>query len=114
MGLHDWQAATRGHWARDVIYAMTTSLTVEKRRQWQDELLRYYHDQLQEAAQRKVSTDDMFNEIRRQLLSVLAFWTITINPGPGITDLQPQDSILEFIRRISVAIDDLDALDSFQ
>ena len=39
--------------------------------------------------------------------------TITINPGPGIADLQPQDSILEFIRRIAIAIDDLDALDSF-
>jgi len=45
--------------------------------------------------------------------AVLAFWTITINPAPGMPDMQPRDSTLEFIRRIAIAIDDLDALDSF-
>lgn len=113
MGLNDWQAATRGHWSRDVIYAMTTSLTVENRRLWLPELLRHYHDQLQENAKRKIPLEQVQNEIRGQLLTVLAFWTITINPAPGMPDMQPRDSTLEFIRRIAIAMDDLDALDSF-
>ena len=114
MGLNDWQAATRGHWSRDVIYAMTTSLTVENRRQWLPELLRFYHDQLQENAARKIPLEQVQNEIRGQLLTVLAFWTITINPAPGMPDMQPRDSTLEFIRRIAIAMDDLDALDSLK
>ncbi len=114
MGLNDWQAATRGHWSRDVIYAITTSLTVENRRKWLPDLLHYYHDQLQECAGRKVAFDGTLDECRRQLFTVLAFWTITINPAPGMPDMQPRDSTLEFIRRIALAIDDLDAMDSFK
>lgn len=113
MGLTDWQAVTRGHWARDVIYTMTTSLTVENRRRWLDELLRYYGERLEQAAGRSLSFDGLLDICHQQLLTVLAFWTITINPAPGMPDMQPRDATLEFIRRIATAIDDLDALDSF-
>lgn len=112
MGLNDWQALTRTNWARDVIYAMTTSLTVENRRAWEGELLAYYCEHLQRAAGRKLSFDGAFDALRQQLMTVLAFWTITINPAPGMPDMQPLDSTLEFIRRIVTAIDDLDALDA--
>ncbi|MEJ2459065.1 MAG: hypothetical protein P8Y58_13380 [Novosphingobium sp.] len=46
-------------------------------------------------------------------MTVLAFWTNTLNPAPGMPDMQPRDSTLEFIRRITIAMDDLDTLDSF-
>jgi hypothetical protein len=110
MGLNDWQALTRTHWARDVIYAMTTTLTVEHRRAWERELLAYYLDHLQRAAGRSLPVAGALDAMRQQLLSVLAFWTITINPAPGMPDMQPRDSTLEFIRRIVTAMDDLDAL----
>lgn len=113
MGLSDWQTTNRGHWSRDVIYTLTTSLTVERRRQWLPELLRYYHDQLERAAGRNLPFDGLLDECRRQLFTVLAFWTITLNPAPRMPQMQPEDITREFIRRICAAIDDLDALDSF-
>lgn len=114
MGLNDWQTVSRGHWSRDLIYALSTSLTVENRRLWLPELLRYYHDQLQQASGRTIPFEGTLDECRRQLFTVLGFWTITINPAPGMPEiLQPSDITLEFLRRISTAIDDLDALDSF-
>lgn len=113
MGLYDWQTVSRGHWSRDLIYALSTSLTIENRRQWLPELLHYYHDQLQQASGRTIPLDGTLDECRRQLFTVLAFWTITMNPAPGMPEMQPRDITLEFLRRISTAIDDLDALDSF-
>ena len=114
MGLNDWQVVCRGHWSRDLIYALTTSLTIEQRRIWLDELLRYYHDQLQETAGRRIPFDGALDECRRQLLTALMFWTITLNPTPDMPDMQPRAPTLEFIRRLSTAIDDLDAMDSFK
>ena len=114
MGLNDWQVVCRGHWSRDLIYGITTSLTVEQRRQWLDELLRYYHDQLQEAAGRRINFDGALDECRRQLFTALMFWTITLNPTSDMPDMQPRAPTLEFIRRIATAIDDLDAMDSFK
>ncbi|MET0986982.1 MAG: phosphotransferase [Steroidobacteraceae bacterium] len=113
MGLTDWQAATRGHWSRDVIYALATSLTVEQRREWGDELMHYYLQELQRTSGQAHAFDSLLLNCRQQLMSVLAFWTITMNPAPGMPDMQPRDSTLEFIRRITTAIDDLDSLDSF-
>ena len=112
MGLNDWQAITRTNGARDVVYALTTALPVEHRRAWERELLAYYAEQLQRVAGHKLQLDYLFDAYRQQLLTVLAFWTITINPAPGMPDMQPQDVTLEFIRRIATAIDDLDALDA--
>jgi aminoglycoside/choline kinase family phosphotransferase len=112
-GLTDWQAVTRGHWSRDVIYAISTALSIEDRRAWDRELIRHYVEQLSRASGRPVSFDDAWLACRQQLFTALAFWTITLNPAPGMPDMQPRDSTLEFIRRLAHAIDDHDALDSF-
>lgn len=114
MGLGDWQVTTQGHWSRDLIYAITTSLTVENRRQWGQELIRYHHDQLQQQSGRVLPFDGIFDETRRQLFTALAFWTCVIDPFTVAPNIQPNDATLEFIRRISTAIDDLDALNSFK
>lgn len=113
MGLNDWQAATRGHWSRDLAYTLATALTIDNRRAWEHELIDYYFEHLQQAAGRTLSNDGLFDAYRQQLMTVLAFWTITINPAPGMPDMQPRDSTIEYLRRISAAIDDLDTLDSF-
>ncbi len=114
MGLGDWQAATRGHWSRDLIYGLLTSLSIDNRRLWMDELLRCYMDHLQHTSGRKIPFDGVLDEIRRQMFTVLAFWTITINPVPGMPEMQPRDSTVEFIRRIASAMDDFDAFGAFK
>ena len=46
MGLSDFQNVTRGHWSRDLAYALSTSLTVDDRRRCERELIRHYLDTL--------------------------------------------------------------------
>jgi len=113
MGLGDWQCLHRGHWARDFGYAITTALTVDDRRRWEEELLRLYLDRLRAAGGPQISYATAFLAYRQQLLTALTWWTITLHPAPGMPDMQPRDSTEEFVRRISTAMDDVDSLDSF-
>jgi len=112
MGLSDWQCCTRGHWSRDLAYAISTACTVEDRRVWERDLIRYYLDKMEQAGAPKVSFDDAFTYYRQQMFSVLGFWTITLAPPPDLPDMQPKDITLEFVRRITVAMDDIDSIDS--
>ncbi|MFA5525061.1 MAG: phosphotransferase [Tissierellales bacterium] len=114
MGLNDWQNVIRGHWSRDVAYALTTSLTIKNRREWEQELLRYYAEQLQAVSGKVVTFDEVWSNYRQQLFTALAYWTITINPAPGMPDMQPRDVSVEFIKRITAAMDDVDSLGSFE
>lgn len=113
MGLSDWQCCGRAHWSRDVAYAVSTALTVEDRRNWEEELIRFYLDHLHAAGGPLVSLQEGLRHYRQQLLSSLTWWTITLAPAPGMPDMQPKETTLEFIRRISAAIDDLEALNAF-
>lgn len=112
MGLSDWQCATRGHWGRDVTYTIATALTVEDRRAWERELLRFYLDRLHAAGGPSVSFEEAWRHYRQQLMSSLTWWTITLTPTADLPDMQPRDVTLEFIRRIATAMDDLDTLGS--
>jgi hypothetical protein len=112
MGLGDWQCASRGHWGRDVAYTLSTALTVEDRRAWERELIQCYLNELHAAGGPAVSFDDGWNAYRQQLVTALTWWTVTLTPPPGLPDMQPRDITLEFIRRISTAMDDLGTLDA--
>lgn len=113
MGLSDWQCSGRGHWGRDMAYAFTTALTVENRRAWEKELIRFYLEQLHAAGGPKVSFEEAWKHYRQQMMTVLTWWTITLRPTPDMPDMQPRDITMEFIRRITVAMDDIDTLGSF-
>lgn len=114
MGLTDWQGANIGHWSRDLAYAMSSALSVEDRRAWEKELIRVYLDKLRGYGVEEIGFDQAFAWYRTQLFSALAYWTITLRPSPGMAgNMQPEDSTLEIIRRISHAIDDLDAFAAF-
>ncbi|MDB5702360.1 MAG: hypothetical protein JWL66_2559 [Sphingomonadales bacterium] len=113
LGLNDWQLTTIGHWSRDFAFATTTSLTVENRRKWGDELLRVYLDQMAERGVPAVAFEDARRNVRQQLFSALAFWTITLRPADDMPAMQPEHTTYEFIKRLATGIDDLDALDSF-
>jgi len=113
MGLSDWQIASVGHWSRDLIYTMTTALTVENRRKWEKELVRLYLDKMAERGVPQVSEEETWTNLRQQLFSALAFWTITLNPAPGMPDMQPLRTTQAFLRRLYAAITDHEALKSF-
>ena len=73
MGLNDLQCACKGNWGRDVSYAITTSLTTENRRAWEQDLLRLYLESLAAAGGRKVRFDDAWTIYRQQTFSALAW-----------------------------------------
>lgn len=112
MGLSDWQVTSKGHWSRDLVYTISTSLTIEQRRAWEQDLIRYYLDAFAAAGGEPVPFEDAWLNCRQQLLTTLAWWTMTLTPLGDVPDMQPRDITVEFIRRIATAIDDLDALDS--
>ena len=113
MGLTDWQIATVGHWSRDFVYATTTALTVEQRRDWQLDLLRLYLELMADNGVRDITFDDALLNIRQQLFTTLAFWTITLVPTDDMAPMQREELTFEMLRRIGAAIDDYDALDAF-
>lgn len=113
MGLSDWQCNSRGHWSRDVAYAMTTALTVEDRRAWEKDLLAFYLRHLREQGGPQVSFEEAWLHYRQQMMTALTWWTITLRPTADLPDMQPRDITLEFIRRIATAMDDVGTMDSF-
>ncbi|HUD95220.1 phosphotransferase [Sphingobium sp.] len=112
MGLSDWQVTSKGHWSRDVAYTISTALTIDQRRLWEKDLLRYYLEAFAASGGEAISFDEAWLNYRQQLLTTLAWWTMTLTPLGDVPDMQARDITVEFIRRIATAIDDLDALDS--
>lgn len=113
MGLSDWQCCGRGHWGRDLAYTISSALLPEDRRGWERELVQVYLEELHAAGGPKVPFDEGWTIYRQQLMSALTWWTVTLTPPPGLPDMQPRETTLEFIRRIATAIDDLESLDAF-
>lgn len=114
MGLGDWQCCNIGHWSRDFGYTISTALTVEDRRAWERDLLRYYLDELADRGGPKVDFEEGWLRYRQQLITALTWWTITLHPSEMMPDMQPLDSTVEFVRRIAIAMDDLDTLDALK
>ncbi len=110
MGLSDWARVCRGHWARDLAYALSTTLTVEDRRAWEEKLIEHYCARLGEVSGKTIDTATAWDGYRRQTFAALLMWTPTLCPPPTLPDMQPESISMEMIRRITVAIDDLDAL----
>ena len=114
MGLCDWQCLSRGHWSRDFAYAVTASLTPDNRRSWERELLARYIERFAENTGVKPDFDLSFLRYRQQIVHALAMWTITLCHSPLLPNMQPEDTTLTMIERMTTAMADLDALDSFK
>lgn len=110
MGLSDWQCATVGHWGRDLSYALGTALTIDDRRAWERDLVALYIDELERHVGATEGFDEAWDIYREQMLPALAWWTVTLNPPPGVPDMQPHATAVEFVRRLGTAIDDLGSL----
>ena len=112
MGLCDWQCLSRGHWSRDFAYAVTASLTPDNRRSWERELLARYIERFGEKTGVKPDFDLSFLRYRQQIVHALAMWTITLCHSPLLPNMQPEDTTLTMIERMTTAMADLEALDS--
>lgn len=112
MGLCDWQCLSRGHWSRDFAYAVTASLTPDDRRSWERELLARYIEKFAETTGVRPDFDLSFLRYRQQIVHALAMWTITLCHSPLLPNMQPEDTTLTMIERMTTAMADLDALDS--
>ena len=113
MGVNDWQNSAQGNGSRDLAYCISTAVEPEKRRKWERDLLAYYIEEFATYGGHKLDFDVTFKRYRQQLFAALAWWSGTLGQPPDAPEMQPRETSLEFIRRIAVAIDDLDALDSF-
>jgi hypothetical protein len=112
MGLMDWQVLTRGNGIRDLAYAIATALTIENRRIWEMDLIRYYLERFKEETGAAPSFDAALTLYRQQLFCALAMWTTTLAPPEGAPAMQPPETALRFIDRMVHAIDDLEAWDA--
>ncbi len=114
MGVNDWQNAAQGNGSRDLAYCIPTAVLPEKRREWERGLVAYYIDELATRGGPVLDFDLTFQRYRQQLFAALAWWSGTLGQPPDAPKMQPPETSREFIRRITLAIDDLDALDSFE
>jgi hypothetical protein len=113
LGLCDWQCLGMGHWARDVAYALSTTISIEERRAWEGELLRSYLEQMREKSGLSISFDEAWQLYRQQIVLALMMWTPTLVHTRTTPDMQPEEMSLEMIKRITAAMSDLRSLDSF-
>lgn len=113
MGLGDWQCCNIAHHSRDLAYAISTLLETDDRRAWERDLILLYNDELSRLGGPRESFDTLFLAYRRQMMTALTWWTITLHPTGDLPDMQPRDVTLNLVGRIAHAIDDLDTLDAF-
>ncbi|MFB9269741.1 aminoglycoside phosphotransferase family protein [Bradyrhizobium erythrophlei] len=112
MGLCDWQCLARGHWSRDVAYAVAAALTPKDRRAWERDLLTRYLERFAALTGHRPDFDESFDNYRQQIVHALLMWTITLCHSPLLPNMQPEDTTLTMIERISTAMADLDTLNS--
>lgn len=110
MGLCDWQCPSRGHWSRDLAYAIGTALQPDDRRAWERDLLTRYLDRLAARCGARLDFDRSFTFYRQQMLLALAMWTITLRHSPLFPSMQTEAMTLAMIERIAIAMADLDSL----
>ncbi len=110
MGLTDWARVCRGHWARDLAYALMSTLDVPDRRAWERALIERYCALLSERAGQRIDFANAWDGYRRQACAALLMWTPTLCPPPTLPAMQPEATSMLMIERITVAMDDLDVL----
>jgi hypothetical protein len=111
MGLYDWQCVAKGSWALDYSYALGGSLATADRREWQEDLLRLYLEQLKHYGAVAAPTfDQAWLAYRQQPMHALAFALFTYGGSRLEPELQPKDYTLASIERIAQHVTDLDSV----
>lgn len=83
--LLDWQLVQRATWFHDVGYHLCAALTVEDRRDHEEELLRHYLAELQARGGDAPALAEAFALLRHGILLGLFLWGITVRVEPSIT-----------------------------
>ena len=112
MGYTDWQLVMQGGWAFDVAYALVSALTVEDRRNWERELIRFYLDRLHAAGGPRLAFNEAWASYRQNTIYPYFCWLMTIAGSrlPLLPDMQPEAVSLDIIQRTAHAIHDLESL----
>lgn len=110
MGLTDWQVVVRGNWAYDVGYLISTGLSVDDRREWERDLLRFYLERLAAAGGEPPDEEAAWLAYRQQVLYPYLAWVFTLGRGALHPKMQPPEVSRGVIERITNAIVDLDAM----
>ncbi|AII10913.1 aminoglycoside phosphotransferase family protein [Rhodococcus opacus] len=106
MGLSDW-GMVKGQWAGDVSYALSSALTVEDRRAWEEDLIKLYVAELANHGGPLLDFDKAWLAYRQQMLHAFYFWVYTIGAGALQPNMQPDDISLVNIERMASAVADL-------
>ncbi len=77
-GFLDWQVVRRGNWIQDAGYFMVGALTVEDRRQAEQDLLRHYLDALDLPQGQRPGWDEAWLRYRQSPAYGLAIWLSTL------------------------------------
>ena len=112
LGLCDWARVCRGHWGRDLAYALATTLTVDQRRHWESGLLEHYVEVRNQFTHGRTTLEAAQLACRQHAFAALLMWTPTLCPPDILPAMQPEQVSLTMIHRITTAIDDHNALDS--
>ncbi|MCX2930070.1 aminoglycoside phosphotransferase family protein [Mycobacterium sp. CVI_P3] len=112
MGLYDWQLISRGSWAMDVAYALSSALTVDDRRAWERDLIALYIDRLHAAGGPRLTAAGAWLTYRQQPFHGLVFWLYTIGAGRMQPAMQPDDVSLANLERMTNMIVDLDSFEA--
>jgi len=91
------------------------SLTRERHcggRMWEKDLLARYLERFAELTGSRPDFDESFRHYREQMVHALLMWTITLCHSPLLPNMQPEETTLTMIERITTAMADLDSLDN--
>ena len=110
MGLSDWQSIMAGGWGYDYGYFVATALDPDDRRAWEHELLDLYLTELAAAGGRPPATEDAWLTYRQNVCYACSGWAFVYGRAFYQPEMQADDVCREVIRRVTAAIDDLDAL----
>jgi hypothetical protein len=111
VGLADWQVLERGHWARDLAYAVSTLCDEADRGHWERDLLERYLDRMRSTCSLRIGFDQAWDAYRSQMVGALLMWTPTLVHPATMPDMQPEEMSMLMIRRTTVAIAELETLD---
>lgn len=76
-------------------------------------MVKLYVQELARYGGPKVSEEEAWKELKRQTFGPLWYWTFTLTPSKIMPDMQPVETTLDFIGRITALMDDHGALDSY-
>jgi hypothetical protein len=90
---------------------VTAALTPDDRRAWEKDLLGRYLERFAALTGERPTFNESFRNYRHQMVHALLMWTITLCHSRLLPNMQPEDTTLTMIERITTAMTDLDALD---